>query len=51
MVTSNLNAQPGKIPVGRFGDVSEVADIAVLLARNGYINGQTIHVNGGWYLT
>jgi 3-oxoacyl-[acyl-carrier protein] reductase len=51
MVTSNLRAQPGKIPVGRFGDVDEVSDVAVLLARNGYITGQTIHVNGGWYLT
>jgi 3-oxoacyl-[acyl-carrier protein] reductase len=51
MVTANLNAQPGKIPVGRFGDVDEVASVAVLLASNGYITGQTIHVNGGWYLT
>jgi 3-oxoacyl-[acyl-carrier protein] reductase len=51
MVTANLNAQPGRIPVGRFGDVDEVADLAVLLARNGYITGQTINVNGGWYLT
>jgi len=51
MVTSNLNAQPGKIPVGRFGHVDEVADVVVMLARNGYITGQTIHVNGGWYLT
>ena len=51
MVTANLNAQPGKIPVGRFGEVDEVASVAVLLARNGYITGQTIQVNGGWYLT
>jgi 3-oxoacyl-[acyl-carrier protein] reductase len=51
MVTANLNARPDRIPVGRFGDVSEVADVAVLLARNAYLTGQTIHVNGGWYLT
>jgi 3-oxoacyl-[acyl-carrier protein] reductase len=51
MVTANLNARPERIPVGRFGDVSEVASVAVLLARNGYVTGQTIHVNGGWYLT
>jgi 3-oxoacyl-[acyl-carrier protein] reductase len=49
MVTSNLNARPDLIPVGRFGSVDEVADVAVMLAANGYITGQTINVNGGWY--
>jgi 3-oxoacyl-[acyl-carrier protein] reductase len=39
------------IPVGRFGSVEEVADVAVLLATNGYITGQTISVNGGWYMS
>jgi 3-oxoacyl-[acyl-carrier protein] reductase len=51
MVTSNLNATPERIPVGRFGAVEEVAETAVMLARNGYITGQTVHVNGGWFLT
>ena len=51
MVRANLNASPDRIPVGRFGESDEVADIVVLLARNGYITGQTIHVNGGWYMT
>lgn len=51
MVTSNLNASPAYIPVGRFGTVDEVASVAVLLATNGYITGQTINVNGGWYLS
>jgi 3-oxoacyl-[acyl-carrier protein] reductase len=51
MVRSNLNAKPDLIPVGRLGDVDEVADLAVMLARNGYITGQTINVNGGWYMT
>lgn len=51
MVTSNLNANSDKIPVGRFGRVDETADVAVMLARNGYITGQTINVNGGWYMT
>ena len=49
MVTSNPNAKPGIIPVGRFGDVGEVASVVRLLAENGYITGQTINVNGGWY--
>ncbi len=39
------------IPVGRFGSVEEVAGVAVLLATNGYITGQTISVNGGWYMS
>ena len=51
MVTSNPKASPAYIPVGRFGTVEEVASIAVLLATNGYITGQTINVNGGWYLS
>jgi len=28
-----------------------VADLVVMLASNGYITGQTINVNGGWYMT
>jgi 3-oxoacyl-[acyl-carrier protein] reductase len=51
MLTSNPKAQPERIPVGRFGAVEEVAEIAVMLARNGYITGQTINVNGGWYMS
>jgi len=51
MVTGNLNANPGLIPVGRFGAVAEIADVAVLLATNGYITGQTINVNGGWVMS
>ena len=51
MVTSNPNARPDLIPVGRFGTVEETADVAVMLARNGYITGQTINVNGGWYMS
>lgn len=51
MVRNNLKARPDIIPVGRFGTVDEVAEVAVMLARNGYLTGQTIHVNGGWYLT
>ena len=39
------------IPVGRFGTVDEVTDTVVMLATNGYITGQTINVNGGWYMS
>jgi 3-oxoacyl-[acyl-carrier protein] reductase len=51
MVTSNPNANAKMIPVGRFGLPEEVADVAVMLARNGYITGQTINVNGGWTMS
>jgi 3-oxoacyl-[acyl-carrier protein] reductase len=51
MVSSNPNARPDRIPVGRFGQPDEVAAVVAMLARNGYITGQTIHVNGGWYMT
>jgi 3-oxoacyl-[acyl-carrier protein] reductase len=51
MVRSDLRITPDRIPVGRFGRVEEVADVAVMLARNGYITGQSINVNGGAYPT
>lgn len=51
MVAVNPNARPDLIPVGRFGLVEEVADVVVMLARNGYITGQTINVNGGMYMS
>jgi 3-oxoacyl-[acyl-carrier protein] reductase len=51
MVTGNPNVQPSIIPMGRFGMVEEVAEVAVMLARNGYITGQTYNVNGGWYMS
>ena len=51
MVTSNPNARADLIPVGRFGSVDEVASVVVMLARNGYITGQTLNVNGGWYMS
>jgi 3-oxoacyl-[acyl-carrier protein] reductase len=39
------------IPVGRLGTVEEVAAVAVMLAQNGYVTGQTVNVNGGWYMS
>ena len=51
MVTSNPNANPNLIPMGHFGKVDDVACVAVMLAMNGYITGQTVSVNGGWYMT
>jgi 3-oxoacyl-[acyl-carrier protein] reductase len=51
MTRSNVKASTSNIPMGRFGTVEEVSDIAVLLATNGYITGQTINANGGWVMS
>jgi len=51
MVMNNSRARPELIPIGRFGQPEEVAAVAVMLASNGYITGQTINVNGGWYMS
>jgi len=41
-----------RIPAGRLGEADEVAALAAFLASEeaGYINGQTIHINGGMYM-
>jgi 3-oxoacyl-[acyl-carrier protein] reductase len=41
-----------EIPLGRFGEVDELAAACVLLAgqAGGFISGQVIHVNGGHYM-
>jgi 3-oxoacyl-[acyl-carrier protein] reductase len=51
MVTSNPNASPALIPMGHFGSLDDVASVVVMLATNGYMTGQTISVNGGWYMS
>ncbi|MBC9118650.1 3-oxoacyl-ACP reductase FabG [Fructobacillus fructosus] len=39
-----------EIPLSRFGTVEDVADVALFLAGNDYITGQTITVDGGLYI-
>ncbi len=51
MIRGHDRAKPDRLPVGRFGRVEEVAEAAVMLARNGYITGQVINVNGGAYMS
>jgi 3-oxoacyl-[acyl-carrier protein] reductase len=36
-----------RIPLGRFAEPDEVAQVVMLLVRDGYLTGQTIAVNGG----
>lgn len=51
MIAGNPKAQPERIPVGRFGTAEEVADAVIMLARNGFMTGQTLNLNGGMYMT
>lgn len=51
MVTTNPNASPERLPVGFFGKPEEIGRVAVMLAESEYTTGQTISVNGGWYMT
>lgn len=49
MVAPLRHLAPELLPVGRLGTVDEVARIAVMLAGNAFITGQTIDVNGGLF--
>lgn len=51
MIKGNPNITPDRLPIGRFGQPDEVAQIVVMLATNGFMTGQTINVNGGWYMS
>ena len=46
-------AMLNRIPLGRLGDVSEVAALTAFLASDaaGYVTGETIHINGGMYMS
>ncbi|HEY0263051.1 MAG TPA: 3-oxoacyl-ACP reductase family protein [Granulicella sp.] len=51
MIRDNPRITPNMLPVGRFGTAEEAAEVVVMLGTNGYINGQTINLNGGWYMS
>lgn len=50
---SYLNTLLQQIPLNRTGSIEDVAAVAVFLASKaaGYITGETIHVNGGMYMS
>ena len=41
-----------KIPSGRLGEPDDIANAVIFLAssQSNYINGETLHVNGGMYM-
>ncbi len=53
MITSNQQARPDGIPIGRIGRPEEVGQLAVTVLSNAYayVTGQTIQVNGGVHFT
>jgi 3-oxoacyl-[acyl-carrier protein] reductase len=40
-----------RLPAGAMGSPEDVASIAVMLAQNSSITGQTININGGLYMS
>jgi 3-oxoacyl-[acyl-carrier protein] reductase len=51
MAQRDLRVDPKSTPIGRLGMPEEVANVVVMLAKTGYITGQTIFVNGGRHMT
>lgn len=53
MSEEELQAAGRQVPLGRMADPEDIAHVAVFLASEeaGHITGQTIHVNGGQYLS
>ena len=56
--TENMNKRLSKekyasecaaVPLGRPGTSEEVADAVLFAVKNGYVTGESIHVNGGMY--
>jgi 3-oxoacyl-[acyl-carrier protein] reductase len=47
----NRKAMLTNVPLGRFAEPQEIADVILFLASDlsTYVTGQTIHVNGGWW--
>ncbi len=44
-----MNEMTNRIPLGRMGNVDEIAEAVLFVAGNAYITGQTICLNGGLF--
>lgn len=42
-----LESVAGSLPIGRVGQADDLADAALSLMGNGFINGTVLHVDGG----
>jgi 3-oxoacyl-[acyl-carrier protein] reductase len=53
LTSAQSEAMMARIPLGRFGDVSDIAAAVGFLCspQAGYITGSTLHVNGGLYMS
>jgi 3-oxoacyl-[acyl-carrier protein] reductase len=51
MIRGNDRIKPSLLPVNRFGTAEEVAQAVLFFAQNAYVTGQTLSINGGWYMT
>ncbi len=51
MTAPHRRRNTSMIPVGRLGTAAEAAEAVLLLAGNGYMTGQTIHLNSGMHFT
>jgi 3-oxoacyl-[acyl-carrier protein] reductase len=51
MARQDLRVDPKTTSIGRLGTPEEVAEVVVMLAKNGYITGQTLYVNAGRHMT
>ncbi len=51
MASQDLRVDPKSTTIGRLGTPEEVAEVVVMLAKNGYITGQTLYVNAGRHMT
>ena len=50
MVAPNDQANAGLIPVGGSRTAAEVAQVVRMFVNNGHMKGQTVNVDGGWYM-
>lgn len=51
MATQELKERAKNIGMGRMGTPEEIGNAAVMILSNGFLNGQTVNLNGGAYMS